>query len=65
MIKKWVEIVCDYCDNAEYELIGGDWKARFKKSGGIITANNKHYCDKACYEKAKKEVKTNEHEKVG
>ncbi len=51
MITRWYEIVCDDCGSGEH-FLGNIQSAesQFRNTGGIVTKDKKHYCDKNCYD---------------
>lgn len=55
MIERLYEIDCDTCGAADY-FLGNQRRAeeQYKKGGGIVTRDKKHYCDKTCYGKREK-----------
>lgn len=54
MRRTWVEITCDACSCACH-YAPGDVVREARAEGWVITRDGKHYCDKRCYSKRKKD----------
>jgi len=48
------EIGCDQCGQGHHYSTSIKYSEKcFRKSGGIVTSDGKHFCDKECYKKYK------------
>ena len=58
MKKHYVEIICDFCGNAEHFICNERGKTNLlkdiRKTGWIITADGKHFDTKECYKNYKR-----------
>ena len=54
MIRKYYEIECDACGNADYGTFSiKNAEYQYKNSGGIVI-NGHHFCDHNCLDRYKK-----------
>lgn len=54
MKRRWVELICDHCGNADY-YPPGPTDAMARANGWIITKDGRHYDGKQCYAATKAE----------